>query len=36
MTLPNRPDIPIVILPSDKEEKTFDIYSRLLAERMIF
>ncbi|OKH26103.1 ATP-dependent Clp protease proteolytic subunit [Hydrococcus rivularis NIES-593] len=36
MTLPDRPDIPIAILPSDKEEKTFDIYSRLLAERMIF
>lgn len=35
MTLPDRPDIPIVILPSDKEE-TFDIYSRLLAERIIF
>ncbi len=29
-------NIPIVIQPSDKGERAFDIYSRLLAERIVF
>ncbi|MBE9168506.1 ATP-dependent Clp protease proteolytic subunit [Pleurocapsales cyanobacterium LEGE 06147] len=36
MIFPDRPNIPRVILPSNNEEIKLDIYSRLLAERIIF
>ncbi len=36
MNNPNRANIPIVIQPSDKGERALDIYSRLLAERIVF
>jgi ATP-dependent Clp protease, protease subunit len=36
MNSPTQPSIPIVIQPSAQGEQAFDIYSRLLAERIIF
>lgn len=36
MNFPYQASIPVVIQPLDKGERTLDIYSRLLAERIIF
>ncbi len=36
MTFPYQSSLPIVIQPSNKGERALDIYSRLLAERIIF
>ncbi|WP_026734241.1 ATP-dependent Clp endopeptidase proteolytic subunit ClpP [Fischerella sp. PCC 9605] len=36
MNTPTQPSIPIIIQPSEKGDRALDIYSRLLAERIIF
>lgn len=36
MNRPEQANIPIIIQPSDQGQRTFDIYSRLLAERIVF
>jgi ATP-dependent Clp protease, protease subunit len=36
MTSPVQPNIPIIIQPSERGERALDIYSRLLAERIVF
>ncbi len=36
MNIPHQLSIPLVVQPSDQGERVFDIYSRLLAERIIF
>jgi ATP-dependent Clp protease protease subunit len=36
MNTPTQPSIPIIIQPSERGERALDIYSRLLAERIIF
>ncbi|RUR81853.1 ATP-dependent Clp endopeptidase proteolytic subunit ClpP [Chlorogloeopsis fritschii PCC 9212] len=36
MNSPIQPNIPIIIQPSERGERALDIYSRLLAERIVF